>query len=157
MLHYTSMSNPIVMFAAIVLSATSPALAALGQPEASIEGDRQSLGGERTTAVGPSYSVATITSTGLTVREYVSPDGIIFAVSWRGIGIPNLSVLLGDYFQAYEDARSESLKKEPKLRGPMAFATADLIIETGGHMRDLWGRAVAPALLPPSVTLQDIR
>lgn len=157
MIHYIIMSSRLALVTTLLLSASSPAFAVLGQPEASIEGDRQGLAGERTSTASPSYSIETITTTGLTVREYVSPNGIVFAVSWRGIGVPNLSVLLGDYFQEYEDARLESLKKEPKLRGPMAFATTDLVVETGGHMRDLWGRAIVPALLPPSVTLQDVQ
>lgn len=134
-----------------------PAFAALGESDASVEADRQSVGGVRTSAPESSYSIETITTTGLTIREYVTTDGMVFAVSWRGVGVPDLSLLLGGYFEEYENARLRSLRQEPKVRGPLAFATADLIVETGGHMRDLWGRAVLRPLMPRSVTLQDIQ
>lgn len=139
-----------------VLSA-GPAVAALGESEVSIEADRQSVAGVRTSAPGSSYSIETITTPGLVIREYVNADGMVFAVSWRGVAVPDLSVLLGGYFEEYENARLKSLRQEPKVRGPLAVMTADLIVESGGHMRDLWGRAVLRPLLPRSVTLQDIQ
>ncbi|MGH7906333.1 MAG: DUF2844 domain-containing protein [Candidatus Binataceae bacterium] len=137
--------------------ATQPAFAVLGGTVNSITADQRVLAGktaEAAMSAGAGYSVSEITTpTGVQVREYVSPDGIVFAVTWRGAYPPDLSQLLGSYFAKYQTAAEH---------GPVAvrhstIKTDDLIVERGGHPRDLWGRAIAPALVPAGVNESEIQ
>jgi hypothetical protein len=144
-------------FALIQFIALPPVWAALGQPATSVERDRTMMKGQLRSRPASGYSVETIIAGGLTIREYVSPDGFVFAVAWKGTGGPDLPLLLGDYFEEYRDGLTTARNRTPRVRKPLALKTAHLIVERGGHSRSLWGRAFLPAALPPGVTLQDIQ
>ncbi|MGH7914554.1 MAG: DUF2844 domain-containing protein [Candidatus Binataceae bacterium] len=34
---------------------------------------------------------------------------------------------------------------------------SEVAVETAGHMRDMWGRALLPAMLPPGVEQSEIQ
>src|SRR6516162_1270963 len=75
--------------AAVCVSA--PALAGLGGDAASVENDRVSMKGAMRITPTVDYSVHEIqTPAGIVIREYVSAAGKVFAVSWRGAGMPDL-------------------------------------------------------------------
>ncbi|HEU4683342.1 MAG TPA: DUF2844 domain-containing protein [Nitrospira sp.] len=137
--------------------ALSSAWAALGQSASSVERDRTVMKGQRQTRTGDGYSIETITSAGLTVKEYVSADGHVFAVTWSGTGAPNLSVLLGEYFPEYRNELAARRERRPRARGPLTVKTPRLVVERGGHSRFLWGRAYLPDALPSGVAAEDIR
>ena len=102
----------------------------------------------------PAYTVEQIsTPAGVTVNEYLSPNGTVFAVSWRGPRPPDLSQLLGSYFAEYQTAAASAHAQ----RRPSFIQSENLVVETGGHMRDLRGRAYVPALLPPGLSADDIQ
>jgi hypothetical protein len=157
----------------LVSQAPGIAMATLGGPAQSIAADQQALGGQirmlnqpQSSARGqalreqmpapskPAYTVEQIsTPAGLSVNEYVSPNGTVFAVSWRGPRPPNLSQLLGSYFAEYQTAAASPQAQ----RGHLFIQSENLVVETGGHMRDLRGRAYVPALLPPGLSADDIQ
>src|ERR1700758_611729 len=84
----------VCVFAAACVSA--PALAGLGGDVGSVESDRLSMKGAVRVTPTVDYSVHEIqTPSGIVIREYVSTAGKVFAVSWRGPGLPDLSQLLG--------------------------------------------------------------
>jgi hypothetical protein len=93
---------------------------------------------------------------GIAVSEFVGPDGKVFAVTWRGRRPPNLSVLLGSYFAQYQDAANAGVLAAHGLHHAFVRG-ADVAVETAGHMRDMWGRAWLPAMLPPGVDESEIR
>ncbi len=148
-------------------------MATLGGPAQSIATDQQALGGqlrilnqpqsstgepglpEGTPAPSnPTYAVEQISMpTGVTVNEYLAPDGTVFAVSWRGPRPPDLSQLLGSYFAEFQTAAAAPQAQ----RGHLLIRTESLVVETSGHMRDLRGRAYLPALLPPGVKADEIQ
>ena len=137
-------------------TAGSPALAALGGDLSSIEGDRVSMKGALT-AFGTvkGYSVHEITTAaGVHVREYLTSDGKVFAVSWQGPFIPDLKQLLGAYYSRY--AQAASAPHEGSHRH-FRIAQPGLIVESNGRMRAFYGRAWDPALLPANFTATDIR
>jgi Protein of unknown function (DUF2844) len=141
----------ICMFAAACASA--PALAALGGDATSVETDRVSMKGALRVTPGVDYSVHEIeTVSGMVIHEYVSAAGKVFAVSWRGPGIPNLPQLLGSY--------SEQLRQAATLphynHHRMNIETADVVMQSSGHLRTHSGRAWAPALLPQNFSPKDI-
>lgn len=92
---------------------------------------------------------------GTTVREYATPAGQVFAVSWRGPLLPDLNVLLGDYFQSF---RQEML--QARLAGrrgsPVNMETAALVVRSNGRMRNFFGSAYAPELVPADVNIKDV-
>jgi hypothetical protein len=92
---------------------------------------------------------------GTTIREFVSADGIVFAVAWNGIAHPDLRPLLGAYHGEYRDEALDS----PHVKGRRSrrVAAENVVVERWGHPRDLHGRAYLPALLPPGVEIDALR
>lgn len=160
----------IPVVAAILLAPLSgTAMATLGGSAQSVTADQQVLGGALNAApqtqtsgvralsqsnAGPAFTVQQISiPSGATVNEYLSSDGTVFAVSWRGQRPPNLAQLFGTYFTQYQQAVVASHTQ----RGPRKIQTQDLVVETGGHMRNLMGRAYIPALVPAGVSVDEIQ
>ena len=85
----------------LLTAAFTPAHAALGQPAASVTADQMRMKAQLRQVAGAGYTVDQITTpTGTVVKEFISPAGIVFAVSWFGPTLPNLAQLLGTaYFQ----------------------------------------------------------
>jgi hypothetical protein len=139
----------------LCVAGSLPAWAALGGNAASVDADAATLKGEIHTTPLQSYDVHEITdSNGMRIREYLSRGGIVFAVTWAGPVTPDLPRLLGSHFTAYADA----LSAQPRTsRRSLRVATADIVVESGGHMRAIAGRAYLPAALPVGVSPTDIR
>jgi|KBSMisStaDraftv2_1062788.scaffolds.fasta_scaffold172877_2 hypothetical protein len=135
-------------------SVTPPAFAALGGDAASVETDAAKMKGQsRATAVA-GYTVKEITlPSGTLVREYVSAEGKVFAVSWSGMSQPDLQQTLGTYFEQYKAAAAAPHAGHHHL----TIHQPELVLISGGHMRAWTGRAYVPALLPPSFSVDDIR
>ena len=144
----------------------TPAHAALGETADSVAADAASFNvsavrhDSRSALNAPGLTVCTVermtTASGIAINEYVSLDGRVFAVSWRGRRPPDLSTLLGSYFAQYQDAANAG--------GLVAYGLhhasvrgSDVVVETAGHMRDMWGRAMLPAMLPPGVEQSEIQ
>jgi hypothetical protein len=143
----------------LIKGAWLPAAAGLGDTVASIQADRVTLKGQLRVRSEPGYSVQEITAgNGTVVREYVSPAGVVFAVSWSGQAMPNLRQTLGAYFTQYQaavkteraDGRHRSGHNHLEVRTP------SLIVHAGGHMRQYFGIAYVPSLLPPNVSISDL-
>jgi hypothetical protein len=137
--------------------AVTPVWAALGESVASVALDRAAMGGQAQSKPGKGYSIETITVAGMTIREYVSSEGIVFAVAWRGIGAPDLPLLFGSYFDEYREGLTALQNKKPRIRRPMMLKTTHLVVERAGHIRSMWGRAFIPTLLPVTISPEDIR
>jgi predicted thioesterase len=143
-----------VLSLAIPALLSLPAFCTLGQNVSSIAGDQAHLKASSRVSVGTSYSVHEMsTPQGTRVRQFVSPGGTVFAVSWRGAA-PNLQQLLGSYFEEYVAAASE--RRAVRGRG-LHIETGDLVVETGGHMRFVVGRAFLRSKLPQGVVSDHIR
>ncbi len=141
------------VFACVLLPA-GPAGAVLGEPAASVRADQARMAGSATSTTHANYTVERITTpSGTVVNEYVGPDGTVFAVSWRGPRPPDLSQMLGSYFSDYRAALDQTRQMRRQLR----VKSATVVVETGGHMRDLWGRAYVPSLMPSGVTTEEIK
>jgi hypothetical protein len=135
-----------------------PALAALGDNVASISTDRVQMHAQlkgSTTSAG--FTVQEIEAPpGTLVREYISPNGTVFAVSWTGPSKPDLRQLFGTYFQQYVSA-SSAARHGAATRRHFAVRQPDLVVESNGRMRAFQGRAYVPSLIPSGVTPDDIR
>jgi len=101
------------------------------------------------------YTVQEIESASVAIREYISPSGIVFGIAWNGLIHPDLTQLLGSYAKEYKKA----LQQTPRRLGQrhLQVKTSRVVVEKWGHMRNLQGRAYAPALIPPGVSANEIR
>ena len=101
------------------------------------------------------YTVQEMGSGANTVREFVSPSGQVFGLAWNGLSRPNLSQLLGSYFDEYQKAA----KVAGRARGHRAHSlkSDNVVVEESGHMRALKGRAYVPALVPQGVSVDEIK
>jgi len=138
------------------LAAAQCAYATLGGTVDTITADRKALSGvHRATTSRSGYTVEEMTFGLTTVREYVSPAGIVFGIAWNGYVHPDLTQLLGSYSGQYSSARKDA----PRVQGRRSqrVATDNVVVEKWGHMRNLQGRAYAPALIPSGVSIDDIK
>jgi hypothetical protein len=145
----------LVLFFATLISPTA-LLAALGEKTSSIERDKKSFAAkEYSVERHQQYSVHEISREGLSVHEYVSNDGTVFAVSWHGVSHPDLNKLLGSHLKDYRKAM-----KPKQHKGHQQFSavkTQDIVVEKGGHMRSARGRAYVPSLIPQGMSADEIQ
>ena len=142
--------------ALVTLSDAPGAWATLGERADSIANDSHALSAAApTTVTRAKYSMQELKAETTTVREYLTPEGVVFAVAWNGLVHPDLRVLLGCYDEEYRGA----LAQQQRLQGRRQkhVRSQRLVVETWGHMRNLQGRAYLPELVPEGVNLYEIR
>lgn len=138
----------------LLLVLSGPATAALGGSEASIAADQAHIKATRRIVSAPQYTVHEIqAASGTLVREYISAQGQVFAVTWKGPLLPDLQQVLGSYFADYRAAA----RSKRAGRGALQARQPGLVVQSGGHMRAFSGRAYIPQLLPADVTVDEIR
>jgi Protein of unknown function (DUF2844) len=136
------------------LTAAGPAAATLGGDRSTVETDRAALNGVRSESSAAGYEVEEIaTPGGGRVREYLTPDGKVFALSWRGPRIPDLRQLLGAYYERFAESGTQ-----PHIasRRHLVIRQPGLVVESHGRMGAFVGRAWDPQLLPQSFSSDAI-
>jgi hypothetical protein len=142
------------IFVALVACECLPAAAALGGAVTTVQSDVQTMRATRRVATHTGYDVHELTlASGTVVREFVGPAGTVFGVAWQGPIKPDLERLLGAGFPRLVAAARVPHGDHRSL----AVRDPDLVVESGGRMRNFAGRAYLPGLVPPSVSLADIR
>ena len=139
----------------IVISflASTSCFASLGEDAASVAADQAHMRAQRRITQTNGYTVHELQAeTGTVVREFVSPQGKVFGVAWQGTVRPDLQQLLGTYYDEFQ-------RNAPTRRayGPITIQTSNIVLQSGGHMRALTGRAYVPELIPQGVRIEDIR
>jgi Protein of unknown function (DUF2844) len=131
------------------------AFAALGGNMESVDADQAALNAsEQITVSTDNYTVYSLkTSSGMMIREYLSLDDKVFAVAWQGPMLPNLRLILGDYYTQYTDAARE----QHGDHGHLIVSLPDLVVESSGRMRAFFGRAYLPKAMPSDVAITDIK
>ncbi len=138
----------------VLMIGTLPAWASLGEYEGSVTLDQQVLRGAVREEVRTGYKLHQIVaSDGAVVREYVSPEGKVFAISWHAHFIPNLQQLLGSYFSRVQQAAQAKVQRGV----PLVIKTPDFAYFSGGRMMDFHGSAYVPGLLPKNLTAEVVR
>jgi hypothetical protein len=143
--------------ALLLLALPIPALASLGGDVASVHQDRAQMKGSLKTTQAEAYTVHEIdASAGSVVKEYVSPAGKVFAITWRGQFIPDMRQILGTYFDQY--AQAAKAQRESNVgRRPLNIQQPGLVFQNGGHMRSYFGRAYAPDMVPQGVNVDALK
>lgn len=139
-----------------MLSSGQSARAFLGGRADSVKTDKQAFKTVQhaTTALN-GYTVEEVVYETTSVREFVSPAGIVFAIAWNGYVHPELTQLLGSYWGEYSTAQQKGSRKSGSRR--LKLATDNIVVEKWGHMRNLHGRAYVPALVPEGLNIDEIK
>lgn len=138
------------LFAALLPSVAG---AALGGNVQSVQADRSQMKALLQVTDAALFKIHEIqTPSGTTVREFVSPGGLVFAVAWEGPDMPDLRQLLGQYFDQYASAA----KSARVGRTHLELQEPNLVVQSGGHMRSFAGRAYVPSMLPQGLALDQI-
>jgi Protein of unknown function (DUF2844) len=142
---------------ALWLAPAAPAIAALGGSADSVTADSAVMRAvpRRTSLV--QYDVQEIQSGNLTVREYVTRQGQVFAVTWQGPEMPNLQQLLGEYFGSFQAAAVAAQQGNPGIHRQLSITRSDLVLLSSGRMRDFHGYAYLPALVPEGVSVSALQ
>jgi hypothetical protein len=131
--------------------------ASLGGDTASVEQDRALMRASHQVsrpARVAAYSVHSLQdSGGGTVREFADASGQVFALAWNGPSLPNLQQILGSHFEAYLHAPL----RHQGGRGHLSVQQGPLVVESGGRMRNFFGRAYLGDRIPAGVQLDEIR
>ncbi|HEV2492119.1 MAG TPA: DUF2844 domain-containing protein [Terriglobia bacterium] len=131
-----------------LLVAAAPAWAVLGGSVDSVRADQTRLEAKVHSVTLPGYTVHEISrGDGTTIKEFVSPLGTVFGVSWKGPTMPDLTPLLGTYYSQFRQAMEGR-----RHRGPVVVRTNDLVVESGGHLRAFHGRAYVTSLIPNTLS-----
>jgi hypothetical protein len=97
-------------------------------------------------------------ATGTVIREYVSPAGKVFAVSWRGAWPPDMRQLLGSYFPQYQEAIQAEASAHPNPgRRAVQIVQPEFVFQHGGHPKFFTGKAYLPQMLPAGVKAEAIQ
>ncbi len=112
--------------------------------------------GYRLKTIRPSLYIVTESQlgSGTLIREYSDLNGLVFAVDWSGPVIPDLASLLGAYFSWFK-AHTDQARSEGNYRAPVNVDRNDVVIRSNGRMRNFFGHAYVPTLVPAGVTLED--
>jgi Protein of unknown function (DUF2844) len=131
--------------------------ASLGGDATSVQADVAKMQATLQTTSNNSYTLHEMqTATGVAVKEYVSPAGKVFAVTWKGAIHPDLRQLMGPYFEQFVQAE-QTERAQRRGRGPVLIQQPGLVVQVTGHMRSFAGRAYVPQMLPAGVHLEDIQ
>ncbi len=146
----------LIILGAMALSA--PAHATLGGKAATVDTDRSRLNARMASrAEHTTFTIHEMTlDSGTVAREFVRPDGTVFAVSWQGPQRPNLKQLFGDsYFSRFQSDN----KANPRIRMRRALASthSDFVVRTGGHSDAFWGFAYLPQMAPGGFPIQTLQ
>ena len=93
--------------------------------------------------------------TGTVVREFAGASGQVFALTWRGPVLPDLSQWLGGYFGAFR-LETDQQRLAGRRGAPVNLVQSDLVVRSNGRMRNFFGHAYVPALVPPAVNINEV-
>jgi Protein of unknown function (DUF2844) len=145
-----------LLISAAIIAAAMPriALATLGEPETSVQTDAvRALASIKSLQEREGYRVHEIQlASGTVMREFVGTDGKVFAVAWHGPTRPDLRQALGQYFEAFVSAPRAKFAD----RRHVQVQQGDLIVQAGGHMGALSGRAYLVSAVPSGVSIGDL-
>ena len=142
---------------ALLTAALIPQIASatLGQPEITVQTDvARAHAAIRSSVDRAGYRVHEIQlPSGTVMREFVAPNGNVFAVAWQGPTRPDLRQALGQYFEAFATAPRSKLSD----RRHVQIRQGDLVLQSGGHMRALSGRAYLLSAIPSGVDIGELQ
>ena len=98
-------------------------------------------------------TVHELKTAGTTVREYVSPAGMVFGVAWQGTAMPDLRQLLGAYFDQYVATAAARRTR----RAPVLIELPGLVVSQAGTCGHLRARRICPRACRRVSLAEDIQ
>jgi Protein of unknown function (DUF2844) len=144
---------------AAMLAASTHASAVLGGDVSTIPADQARLKGARQRPAALRLQVQTHEITladGSSIREYVTPDGIVFAVAWSTRLKPNLDALLGAHAANYAAAAREAART-PGIKRAVVLGRDDLVVQSSAHLNTFVGRAYLRSRVPAGMSVDELR
>ena len=146
--------NKVLILISGLVAAALPGWAALGGPVETVATDQVRMQAKRAITQMREYNIHLISrDDGTLIKEYVTPAGKVFGVSWTGPTIPDLTQLLGSYSAEFQIA----VRAQPRRRRAGVVHNPDLVVESTGHMRAFYGRAYVNSMLPSGVTAETVK
>ena len=147
------MNKALILMSALIAAAL-PGWAALGGSVETVASDQVRMQAKRAITQMREYNIHLISrDDGTLIKEYVTPAGKVFGVSWTGPTIPDLTQLLGTYSAEFQT----SVRAQPRRRKAGVVRNPDLVVESTGHMRAFYGRAYVNSMLPSGVTAETVK
>lgn len=147
----------LLIFICLAFLPGSPASARLGERASSIPKTASTKASAPSQESGP-FTVHEFVQRGVTVREYVGPDNLVFAVAWNGMHEPTgLEDLLGSYYGDFSNAADKAKDEKPTaFRTPSVVKGSQITVVRSGHMRAIRGKAYLTDQLPDGVRPEDL-
>jgi hypothetical protein len=144
-----------LLLPSLMLALAFPAWASLGDNVTTVQSDKAHMKGTLRSVAAQRYVKHEIqVPTGQVVREFVSPEGNVFGVTWEGPFQPDLQQLLGSYFEPVKQAVAAQQRHG---HGPIFVETSGFVFQQGGHARSFHGRAYLPSMVPQGVDITEIQ
>lgn len=145
-----------MIVALVLLVGPVPSFAGLGQDLDSIQVERKRMAAQHRVQAGAQYSLHELLGAdGSRVRQYVSSNGMVFAVSWRTQYKPDLSVLLGASYPGYAAAARIAAQRTGVQRH-FQHDDLDLVLQSSAHLHLFSGFAFRRSMLPRGVSPQQM-
>lgn len=93
---------------------------------------------------------------GSSIREYVNPAGIVFAVAWSTRFKPKLTPLLGVHSLSYAAAASAASNRAG-IQRRIVLQRDDLVVHATSHLNAYVGVAYLQSLVPEGVRVDELR
>jgi Protein of unknown function (DUF2844) len=150
--------GPSALLLTVALAVAAPAWAVLGEDLASVHADQLRLGAARHQQVQLTMQVHVLSlPDGSSIRQYATPDGRVFAVSWNTRFKPRLDQLLGRHFATYAEGGRLAQAQRPGVAHSARIARGDLVVETVAHLQAHVGRAYLRSQLPAGTAPDALR
>ncbi len=135
------------------------ARAALGGDASTIRDDEMRVNGTPRQATALRAQIQTheiAMADGSSIREFVLPSGIVFAVAWSTRFKPNLEALLGAHAADYSAAATEAMRT-PGIKRHVVLQRGDLVVSSTAHLNVYAGRAYLRSLVPQGIHVDELR
>jgi len=91
---------------------------------------------------------------GVKVQEFVSMQGIVFALKWSGSTIPDFGILFADFYPEYRAAVQRH--SGGGFRRSLAVQSEGLVAAASGYLHAFSGYAYAPLMVPAGVDINAL-
>jgi hypothetical protein len=142
----------------LALLSARPAQAVLGEAASSVQADQLRLAAQRRTSRTLDAEVQVLTlPDGSSIRQYLTPAGLVYAVAWNTRSKPRLDQLLGAHFAAYAQGGRLAMSQRAGVHHHAVVEQGDLVVESSAHLNAHVGRAWLRSLLPTATARDAIR
>lgn len=142
------------LWCCLLLIGYSSAYASLGELSNSVDIEVKNLSAQiLTSQINDKYLIKSINDKNGQIKEYINTStNKVFAVIWATKRIPNMKVLLGNYYEDFSKAKQSSYGLTSG-----ANSSNNLVSNYGGVQGHFFGRVVLTPEMPEGISLGDLQ